>query len=69
MQRPILTLGGNARKEVWYHISRSVRKSTFGHILPAKIQISLCMRTVIGIFTGRILIAKDANVFHADNEL
>ena len=50
-------------------MSRYVRKRTFGHVLPAKIQISLCIRSVwsessLGVFW----IAKDAKFFHADNE-
>ena len=47
------------------------QKRTFGHLRPAKIQTAHS-RSLIRIFTGRILIAKDAKFFcfffHADNK-
>ena len=37
------------------HLGRNVRKRTFGHICTEKIQISLHIRTVWSVFTGRSL--------------
>ena len=36
------------------HLSHNVRKRTFKRVRSAKIQISLCIRGLIRIFTGRI---------------
>ena len=48
---------------------RNVRKRTFGHVRPAKIQISLRIRAVWSesSLTG-LWINKDAKFLHADNE-
>ena len=47
--------------------SLNVRKCTFGHVRPAKIQIRLRIRSLIKIITRRILNSRGCNVFHADN--
>ena len=47
----------------------NVRKRTFGHMRPAKIQISLRIRAVWSESPlGAYWIAKDAKFLHADNE-
>ena len=47
----------------------NVRKCTFWHVRPAKIQISLRIRAVWSEFSlGAFLIDKDAKLFHVDNE-
>ena len=51
------------------HLSRNVRKHTFGHVRPAKTQIRLRIRVVwsesaLGAFQK----AKDAKFPHADND-
>ena len=43
-------------------MSRSVRKRTFGHGRPAKIQMNLCIRGLIGILTRRILDSPECKV-------
>ena len=46
-----------------------VRKSTFVHVRPAKLQISLRIRSVYSEFSPGIFgIAKDVKFLHADNE-
>ena len=48
---------------------RKMRKRTFGHVRPAKIQISLRVRAVWSESSlCTFYIAKDANFLHADNE-
>ena len=50
-------------------LSHNVRKCTFGHVRPAKIQISLRIRAGWSESSlGAIWIAKDAKFLHADNE-
>ena len=50
-------------------MSRRIRKRTFGHVRPAKIQISLCIRTVwLESHVGIFWITKDAMFLQADNE-
>ena len=47
----------------------NVRKLTFGHVRPAKIQMSLHIRTVWSESSlGAFWMAKDAKFLHADNE-
>ena len=48
-------------------MSRDVRKYTSGHVRPAKIRISLCIRCLVRIFTGRILYSQRCKVFHYQN--
>ena len=51
------------------NISQNVRKRTFGHVRPAKIQISRCMRALWSDSSlGAFWTAKDAKSRHADNE-
>ena len=50
-------------------MSRKVRNRTFGHVRPAKIQISLRVRAGWSESSqGAFWIAKDAKFLHADNE-
>ena len=50
-------------------MNRNVRKRTFGHVRPAKVQISLRIRTVwLESSLDTLWIAKDAKFIHADNE-
>ena len=44
------------------HLSRNIRKHTIGHVRPANIQISLCGRSLIRIFTGLFLDSKGCRV-------
>ena len=47
--------------------SRNVGKRTFGHVRPAKVQISLRIRTVWSEFSlGVFWIANDAKFHHVD---
>ena len=49
--------------------SRNVRKHNFGHVRPAKIEISLCIRAVLSeSLLGAFWIAKDAKFLYADKE-
>ena len=50
------------------HMSRNVRKRAFGHVRPAKIQISLRIFAVSQSSQGAFWLAKDANFLNADNE-
>ena len=51
------------------NIRRNVRKRTFGHMRPTKIQISLRIRTVWSESSlGAFWVVKDANFLHADNK-
>ena len=51
------------------HMSRNVRKRAFGHVSPAKIQISLRILAVSSQSSqGAFWLAKDANFLNADNE-
>ena len=51
------------------HRSRNVRKRTFGHVRPVKIQISLRISAVWSESSlGAFRIAKDAKFLYADNE-
>ena len=50
-------------------MSRNIRKRTFWHVRPAKIQISLRMRAVWSESSlGEFWKAKDAKFLHVDNE-
>ena len=50
------------------HKRRNVRKRTFGHVHPAKIQISLRIRAVWSESSlGAFWIAKEATFLDADN--
>ena len=50
-------------------MSRNVRECSFGHVRPAKIQISLRIRAGWSESSlGAFWVAKDASVFHADKE-
>ena len=50
-------------------MSRKVRKRTFGHVRPEKIQIRLRIRAVWSESSlGAFLTAKDAKFLYADNE-
>ena len=50
-------------------MTRNVRKSTFSHVCPAKIQTSLLICAVWSdFFLGTFNLAKDAKCLHADNE-
>ena len=50
-------------------MSRKVRKRTFGHVRPAKIQISLHIRTVWSESSrGTFWIHMDAKFLRPDNE-
>ena len=52
-----------------YEMTWDVRKSTFQHVRPAKIQISLCFDTVWHEFSLRIFwIVKDVKFLHVNNE-
>ena len=52
-----------------FDINRVIRKRTFGHKRPAKIQISLRIRAVWSESTlGAFWIAKDSSFLYADNE-
>ena len=46
----------------WTSLSQNIRKCTLGHVHPAKIQISLCIRSLIRIFTGHILGSQGCKV-------
>ena len=49
-------------------MNRNVRKRTFGHVRPVKIQISLRIRAVWSESSlGAFWIAKDEKSSHADN--
>ena len=51
------------------HPSRYVRKRTFGHLSPGKIQICPRIRAVLSeSFLGTFWIIKDAHFLHVDNE-
>ena len=55
--------------EDFIHINRNARQRTFGHVRPAKIQISLRIRAGWSESSlGAFWIAKDAKFLHADNE-
>ena len=50
-------------------MNSNVRQRRFGYVRPAKIQISLRIRTVRSeISLGAFWIAKDVKFLHADNE-
>ena len=50
-------------------MSPNMRNGTFGHVGPAKIQISLRIRAVWSESSlGAFCIVKDAKFLHADNE-
>ena len=52
-----------------FYLSRNVRKRTFRHVRPAKIQIRLRIRAVWSESSlVAFWIAKDAKFLHADNE-
>ena len=52
-----------------YHMTRSLRKRTFGHMRLLKILIRLRIRAVWSESSlGTVLTAKDAKFLHADNE-
>ena len=55
--------------EITLHSSLNLRKRTFGHVLLAKIQISLRIGEVWSESSlSAFWIAKDAKFLHADNE-
>ena len=63
LNRHVFVVGINS------HLNRKVRKRTFGHMGPAKIQISLYIRAVrIESSPGAFWIDKDEKILHADNE-
>ena len=48
---------------------RNIWKSILGHVRPAKVGISLCIRTIWSeSLLGAFWIAKDAKFLYADNE-
>ena len=50
------------------HLSINARKRNFGHVRPAKIQISLCIRAVLSEDSlDTFWMAKNAKFLHADN--
>ena len=59
----------HADNENFDEMRPNVRKCTFGHVRPARIQISLRIRAVWSESSrGAVWIAKDANLIHADNK-
>ena len=54
--------------KVKIYLSHNVRKCTFVHVNPAKIQISLLICSLIRFFTGHILDSQGYKVLHAYNE-
>ena len=54
-----------------YHMSRNVRKRTYGYVHPAKIQISSScafVQSSQNLHWAHLYICKEANFLHADNE-
>ena len=63
------SLGINVSVSIWIHMSFKVRRRTFGHVRPAKFQVSLRIRAVWPeTLPGAFGITKDAKFLHADNE-
>ena len=51
------------------YLSCNIKKCTFEHVHPVKIQISLCIRAVWSEFSmGAFWVVKDAVFLHVDNE-